>query len=296
MATATSNIILPRDVAATIADKVKDSSTIAKLSAATPTLFAEHGYVVFNGAGEAEVLAEGQKASKSDADFKTVTAKTFRVSTISRVNEEVAYADEDSRLEVISSLQADQAAQIGRALDYVIYHAVNPRTGTALDGYTALSGTAVSVEETSDAAADLDSLANAVSDDYDITGIALSRKFAARLRSTRVKNTGARLFPEVPLNLDAGQVDGIKAATSATVNGRAISKDTLCRAFLGNFDLIKWGLARDITAELIPYGDPDNTGVDLKGSGQVAYRCTAHIAAAVLEPKAFAVLKAKQTA
>ena len=46
-----------------------------------------------------------------------------------------------------------------------------------------------------------------------------------------------------------------------------------------------------ITAEVIEYGDPDNTGQDLKGYNQIAYRTEAVLAYAVLDPKAFAVLK-----
>ena len=50
-------------------------------------------------------------------------------------------------------------------------------------------------------------------------------------------------------------------------------------------------MVRDITAEVIEYGDPDNTGQDLKGYNQIAYRTEAVLAYAVLDPKAFAVLK-----
>lgn len=287
----TGSITLPKTVAATVAAKVSDASAIAKLSTKEPMLFADHGFVVFDSGAEAEVLGEGALASAGATTLKTVNAKTFKVKTITRVSDELVYADEDNKLAIVNTIQSEQAAAIGRAIDYVVFHAVNPRTGTALDGYTALSSAATVVTETTDAAADLDSLAAAVSEDYDITGIAMSRKYAAALRATRVKNTGARLFPEVPLNLDAGQLDGIKAATSATVNGRAITTDTGVRAFLGNFDLIRWGLSRDITAKILTAGDPDGAGYDLARAGQVALACEATVAAAVLEPKAFAVLK-----
>lgn len=287
----TASITLPKDVAATVATKVSDASAIAKLSTRQPMIFADHGFVVFDSGAEAEVLGEGKLASAGATTLKTVNAKTVKVKTITRVSEELVAADEDSKLAIVKTIQNEQAAAIGRALDYVIFHGVNPRNGTPLNGVTALSASATAVTETTDAAADLDSLAAAVTDNYDISGIALSRKFAARLRATRVKNTGARLFPEVPLNLQAGQLDGIPAATSATVNGRVITKDTGVRAFLGDFNLIRWGLSRDITAKVLTAGDPDGAGYDLQRAGQVALSCEAIIAAAVLEPKAFAVLK-----
>lgn len=52
-------------------------------------------------------------------------------------------------------------------------------------------------------------------------------------------------------------------------------------------------MIRDIWAEVIQYGDPDQTGVDLKAHNQIAYRTEAMFSYAVLDPKAFAVLKAE---
>lgn len=100
-----------------------------------------------------------------------------------------------------------------------------------------------------------------------------------------------RYYPEIPLNLQVGTLDGIKAATSATVNGAKAKTPTNVLAIMGDFSLIKWGMVRDITSEIIPYGDPDQTGVDLKAHNQIAYRTEAMFSYAVVEPKAFAVLK-----
>lgn len=63
--------------------------------------------------------------------------------------------------------------------------------------------------------------------------------------------------------------------------------------FIGDFRTIKWRLVRPITAEVIPYGDPDNTGVDLAGSNQIAYRSEAVFSYAVIDPTAIAALKKK---
>ena len=100
-----------------------------------------------------------------------------------------------------------------------------------------------------------------------------------------------RYYPEIPLNLQVGTLDGIKAATSATVNGAKAKTPTNVLAIMGDFSLIKWGMVRDITSEIIPYGDPDQTGVDLKAHNQIAYRTEAMFSYAVVDSKAFAVLK-----
>ena len=211
--------------------------------------------------------------------------------TTTRLSNELQWADDDAKLEIISKIQADQAAAMGRVLDYVVYHAFDPKKKTTLEGFNALAKTAVGVPATDDRVADIDSLAEAVSDEYDINGIALSKTMANELRKIRVPSTGQRFYPEIPINLQVGNLDGIPAATSGTVNGRLITPATGILAFLGDFRLIKWGMVRDIWSEIIEYGDPDNTGKDLKGVNQIAYRTEAMYSYAILDPKGIAVLK-----
>lgn len=290
MANDTTKVALPKSVVTTVLSKVKDASTIAALSPSTPQKFADSTYLVFNPTAEAEVVAEGAKKSGSEISTNPVVAKRVKVVTTTRVSDELKWADEDNQLEIVSNIIADQTAAIGRALDYVVYHAINPKTGLALDGYTALTAGANSITATDDPSTDIDSMTDAVLD-YDINGFALSRKLAADLRKLRVPATGLRLYPEIPLSLNVGNIDGIPAVASGTVNGRLAKTDTKVLGILGDFNAIKWGMVRDMTSEIIEFGDPDNTGNDLKGYNQVAYRTEAVLAYAALDPKAFSVLK-----
>lgn len=292
MAMDTSKIKLPAEVTQAIINKVGNTSTIAALSPSTPQLFLNEDYVVFNGAAEAEVVAEGQKKSSYEQTASYITGKKFKVQCTTRVTEELKWADEDNRLEIISSIQEDQTKAIARALDYVIYHAINPKSGTELTGYDALTANAVAVTDSGDDIANVDALADAVNE-YEINGVALSRTWASRLRKLRVPATGMRFYPEIPINLAAGTLDGIPAATSTTVDGAKATTPTKVLGIMGDYSLIKWGMIRDIWAEVIQYGDPDQTGVDLKAHNQIAYRTEAMFSYAVLDPKAFAVLKAE---
>lgn len=292
MAMDTSKIKLPAEVTQAIINKVGNTSTIAALSPSTPQLFLNEDYMVFNGAAEAEVVAEGQKKSSYEQEASYITGKKFKVQCTTRVTEELKWADEDNRLEIISSIQEDQTKAIARALDYVIYHAINPKSGTKLDGYDALTAKAVAVTDSGDDIANVDALADAVNE-YEINGVALSRTWASRLRKLRVPATGMRFYPEIPINLAAGTLDGIPAATSTTVDGKKATTPTKVLGIMGDYSLIKWGMIRDIWAEVIQYGDPDQTGVDLKAHNQIAYRTEAMFSYAVLDPKAFAVLKAE---
>lgn len=292
MAMDTTKIKLPAEVTQAIINKVGNTSTIAALSPSTPQLFLNEDYIVFNGAAEAEVVAEGQKKSSYEQTASSITGKKFKVQCTTRVTEELKWADEDNRLEIISSIQEDQTKAIARALDYVIYHAINPKSGAKLAGYDALTANAVTVQDSGDDIGNVDALADAVNE-YEINGVALSRTWASRLRKLRVPATGMRFYPEIPINLAAGTLDGIPAATSTTVNGAKAAVETNVLGIMGDYSLIKWGMIRDIWAEVIQYGDPDQTGVDLKAHNQIAYRTEAMFSYAVLDPKAFAVLKAQ---
>lgn len=295
MAMDTSKLTLPTEVATAVVNKAKDTSTVATLSPSTPQIFTNSDYLVFNGASEAEVVAEGATKGSYEQDVKTVVAKRFKVVTTTRVTNELQWADEDNKFQIISAIGLDQAGALGRALDYVVYHGINPKSGAVLTGYDALAATATQVAATDDPVADLDSLTDALQD-YDVNGIALSKPWAADLRKLRVPATGMRLYPEIPINLAPGSLDGITAATSGTVNGRKAAKATNVLAFLGDFSLIKWGMVRDITATIIPYGDPDQTGVDLQAVNQIAYRTEAVYAYTVIDPMGLAVLKAPAAA
>lgn len=292
MALTTKKIILPKDVAVGIVNKASDTSTIAALSPSTPMLFRDQEYMVFNPTAEAEVVEEGAQKGSYEVSTSPVTAKRVKLQTTTRVTSELEWADEDNRTQIIEAIVADQASAFARALDYVIYHAINPKSGEALgDGYTALSGAATQVTSTGDAVKDIDAIVDAIAATYDVNGIALSKTFAASLRKVRVPSTGQRLYPEIPLNLKPGTVEGVSAATSGTVSGALAKTATKVLAFAGDFSVIKWGLVRDMTAQVIPYGDPDGSG-DLQRTNQIAYRTEGVYGYAVLDPKAIACLKA----
>lgn len=290
MALGTSKVKLPMSVVATIIDKAKDTSTIAALSAARPVKFTDQTHMIFTPSSEAEVVAEGAKKGSYEQSLSSVEGKRFKVVTTTRVSDELKWADEDNQMEIITNIQQDQNEALGRALDYVVYHAINPKFGTALTGFTSLVSQANIITATDDYVADIDSMSDEIID-YNINGIAMSRQFASDLRKLRVPATGLRLYPEIPLSLNVGNFDGIPAATSGTVNGRLATTPTNVLSIMGDFNLIRWGMVRDIWSEIIEYGDPDQSGVDLKANNQVAYRTEAVYAYAILDPEGFAVLK-----
>lgn len=289
-ATNTTNIKLPVEIAKDLVSKVADTSVIQTLSASSPAIFANRASILFTQDPEAEIVGESTQHSSQTVGLKPVDHTIKKLSVTVRFSNEVQWADEDSQLQIVDAIVDKSAAALGRGLDYLVFHGLNPATGMAATGLTALTTGATTVTATADPAADLDALADAVDPGYSISGIGLSKAYASSLRKVRVKNTGLRMFPEIPINLNTGVVDGLAAATSNTVSGTLAKTATKVLAVMGDFNLIKWGIVRDINIETIETGDPDGLG-DLKRLGQIAYRAEVVYSYAVIDPKGFAVLK-----
>ena len=289
-ATNTTNIKLPVEIAKDLVSKVADTSVIQTLSASSPAIFANRASILFTQDPEAEIVGESTQHSSQTVGLKPVDHIIKKLSVTVRFSNEVQWADEDSQLQIVDAIVDKSAAALGRGLDYLVFHGLNPATGMAATGLTALTAGATAVTATTDPAADLDALADAVDPGYSISGIGLSKAYASSLRKVRVKNTGLRMFPEIPINLNTGVVDGLAAATSNTVSGALAKTATKVLAVMGDFNLIKWGIVRDINIETIETGDPDGLG-DLKRLGQIAYRAEVVYSYAVIDPKGFAVLK-----
>ena len=289
-ATNTTNIKLPVEIAKDLVSKVADTSVIQTLSASSPAIFANRASILFTQDPEAEIVGESTQHSSQTVGLKPVDHTIKKLSVTVRFSNEVQWADEDSQLQIVDAIVDKSAAALGRGLDYLVFHGLNPATGMAASGLTALTAGATDVTATTDPAADLDALADAVDPGYSISGIGLSKAYASSLRKVRVKNTGLRMFPEIPINLNTGVVDGLAAATSNTVSGTLAKTPTKVLAVMGDYNLIKWGIVRDINIETIETGDPDGLG-DLKRLGQIAYRAEVVYSYAVIDPKGFAVLK-----
>ena len=289
-ATNTTNIKLPVEIAKDLVSKVADTSVIQTLSASSPAIFANRASILFTQDPEAEIVGESTQHSSQTVGLKPVDHTIKKLSVTVRFSNEFQWADEDSQLQIVDAIVDKSAAALGRGLDYLVFHGLNPATGMAATGLTALTAGATAVTATTNPDADLDALADAVDPGYSISGIGLSKAYASSLRKVRVKNTGLRMFPEIPINLNTGVIDGLVAATSNTVSGALAKTATKVLAVMGDFNLIKWGIVRDINIETIETGDPDGLG-DLKRLGQIAYRAEVVYSYAVIDPKGFAVLK-----
>ena len=287
----TASIVLPKEVSTAIVQEAHKTSAIATLASADKAGFFDDAYNVFTGKARGHIVAEGEKKKPYDQTVTPVEGTRITVQTTTRVSKQLQWADEDNQLEILDAIQSDQSAAVGETLDYAVFHAIDPLGGSTVASLTAkaLATLAQQVTSTDDPMADLDAMTDKLIN-WTINGIALSPQFANTLRKLRAAGTGARLY-DIPLDLRATTIDGIPAAVTQSVAGGYATEETNVLAFMGQFDgNIRWRLAKPITAEIIPYGNPDGQG-DLSEMNQVAYRTEAVFSFAVLNPKAIAVLK-----
>lgn len=286
-------ITMPVEVVNEITQKIKERSFIAALVPSEPETFGSKEYVTWTEDPEGEFVGEGEAKSSSSFGMEPKEGKLHKFQVTVRMSDEVTWADEDNQLQILNALYGKMAEAKARGLDYGLGHAINPLTRTYIDAFKAESivHNAKQVAATNDPVADFDNLADGIIENYDVTGIALDRMYASALRKVRVPNTGMRQFPEIGLNLDPGNVDGITSVTSGSVAARRLAPEpTGIKAILGNWNLVKWGFARDFEIEMIKHGDPDGLG-DLKRYNQVAFRAECVYGWRVIDHNGFVVLR-----
>ena len=270
----TGDLTIPTQMIDPWLGKVQTGSAVATLSTATPMKFGKGEAFTFD-IGEAEYVGEGANKGASEVTSTIQTVEPFKFHKTVRWTEEVMWADEDHQLGVVDEILSLIQPALSRALDYGVFHGINPTTGTAVTAMTQrLSGTTNSVE----IAAGDKPYANIDAADALVLGggfvpseIALDPSFAGSFASLRTTE-GVKLYPELNLSTAAGVLEGHRSSVSRTVGAAGVAAtDTNIKAFVGDFSAIRWGVQKQIGLEVIRYGDPDGQG-DLKRNNQVAFR------------------------
>jgi hypothetical protein len=272
---ATGALTIPKQKITPWLGAIQNGSCVASLSAQTPMTFGEGESWTFD-IGEAEYVAEGGDKGASTVTPTTKTVKPFKFHKTLRMNEEVLWADEDRQLEVVDEILALIQPALSRALDFGVFHEINPTGGAVVAAMNGgLTDTTNLVEY---AAADkpyvsLDAAdALVLADGYVPRDIALDPTYAAKFSALRGTNSEQKLYPNFRLGVETSELDGHRASVSNTVRGTGVlAVDTDVLGFVGDFSAIRWGVQKSIGLEWIRYGDPDGGG-DLKRKNQVAAR------------------------
>lgn len=273
--------------------KVKGASALSVLCGARPVPFNGQKEYVFSMDDEVDLVAESGAKSRGHMALTTRTIAPLKVEYGARMSDEFLYATEDAKLDVFAAFNDGFAKKVARGLDIMAMHGLNPRSKTAAtligtnhfdDGVTVITPTA------SEDANDLveRAIEGIMAADFDVDGIALSPQFRSDL-SKLTYTDGHKMFPELTWGAMAGSLNGLRAACNNTVNFNN-SDD---RAIIGDFAKgFRWGYSKQIPFEVIRYGDPDNSGMDLKGYNQIYIRAEVYLGWAILDKNAFAVIQA----
>lgn len=276
---------------ADLVNKVKGESSLAVLSRQTPIPFNGQKEFVFTMDNEIDVVAESGKKSHGGVTLTPKTIVPIKFEYGARVSDEFVYAAEEEKISILKAFNDGFAKKVARGLDLAAYHGVNPRTATA----SAVIGdnnfdTAVDNVVEADlglATADVDiETAIALIEDADITGMAMSPIFRSALAKL-TKTDGNPMFPELAWGNAPATINGLNIQVNKTVSDMS----TADRAVIGDFaNSFKWGYAKQIPLEVIQFGDPDNSGLDLKGYNQVYLRAEVYLGWGIMDPESFAII------
>lgn len=274
-------------------DKVKGKSSLAALCGQTPIPFNGQKEFIFTMDDEVDLVAENGKMTRGSVSLDPVIIVPVKIEYGARISDEFLYAAEEEQIETLRNFSDGFAKKTARGLDIMAFHGVNPRakTASALIGTNHFdNGVAVIKQDsktpkTPDALIE-EAIAAVQGNEYDISGLTMAPSFRADL-AKMVDTSGRKIYPELAWGNAPSQMNGIQTVTNNTVSFNS-SKDL---AIVGDFSTFKWGYSKEIPLEIIEYGDPDNSGQDLKGCGQVYIRAKAYIGWGIMDKSAFAVIQ-----
>ena len=277
----------PAELVNEFVNAVRGKSAVAKLSDQRPLAFNGNEYMVFNMPNEIDVVAENGKKSHGGVTVESKTIVPIKFEYGARVSDEFMYASEEKQMDILRAFSEGFARKVARGLDIASMHGLNPRTGEESQVIAdncfdkQVDATVTYDAETADENLQ-DAITKVQGKEADVTGIALSPAMGSALGS--IKANGIPMYPEFRF----GQTPDNFAGLGIDVNGTvAVGEED--NAIVGDFaNGFRWGYARQIGVEVIQYGDPDNTGVDLKGSNQVYLRSEIYLGWAILNKDAFA--------
>lgn len=288
---ATGSLSIPKQKLDPWLGKIQNGSSVASLSASIPMTFGEGETWTFS-IGEAEYVGEGADKGASTITPTVKTVKPFKFHKTLRMNEEVLWADEDRQLGVVDQILAEIQPALSRALDFGVYHEINPTGGAVVAAMNGgLTDTTNSVEYV---AADkpyvsLDAAdALVLADGFIPRDIALDPFYASKFSALRGTNSEQKLYPNFRLGTEVSELDGHRASVSNTVRALGVAAvATNIIGFVGDFSAVRWGVQKSIGLEVIRYGDPDGGG-DLKRKNQVAFRAEVVYGWGIADLNAFA--------
>lgn len=282
--------LFPPEIEKEVFSKVKGHSSLARMTNSDPLKFSGKDVFVLSFDSDLSIVGENAEKPAGDATLASVQIRPVKVVYQSRVSDEFLIASDEERIEILSKFAEGFAAKLGAGLDKMAIHGIDPATGNAsaiigTNNFDAKVTNTVTYG-TNPADEDLnDAIALVEGGEYVSNGTILAPAMRAAIAALSVN--GAVKYPDFNFGATPERLGNMRVDSNATVSA-ASSTD---KALVGDFNAFKYGIAKDFPLEVIEYGDPDNTGKDLKGHNQVLLRSEAYIGWGILDPDAFAIVK-----
>jgi HK97 family phage major capsid protein len=285
---AVSKTLFDPQLVADLVSKVKGKSSLAALSQQVPVAFVGNKEFMFSMDSDVDIVAENGAKSHGGITMEPITIIPIKFEYGARVSDEFMYASEEERIDVLTAFNDGFAKKLAAGFDKAAMHGINPRTGSASSVVgtnnfdSKVTNTVQYNASTPDANIEA-AIALVEGGDAESTGIAISPAMRTALAAMKDTNGNAQ-YPEFKFG---GQPANL--GTQGLSINKTVATGTVDEAIVGDFaNMFKWGYGKEIFMDVIEYGDPDNTNVDLKGHNQVYLRAEAYIGWAIFDASAFA--------
>lgn len=284
--------------------KVKGKSSLAVLGQQVPVAFTGNKEFTFTMDSDIDIVAEGGAKSHGGITMSPVTIVPVKFEYGARVSDEFVYASEEEQIGYLEAFNDGFSKKLAAGFDMAAMHGINPRSKvvsslvSAKSFDTVVTNTVTYLGSSTTADANIESaIALVEGGDGDVTGIAISPTVRAALAAL-TKATGEKLYPDFAFGGQPSSLGGQALSINKTVS-QAVKADASSAAaivdhgIVGDFaNMFKWGYGKEVKFEVIEYGDPDNSGHDLKGYNQVYLRGEAYLGWAIFDAASFARITA----
>lgn len=273
---------------------VRGKSSLAKMAASEPMPFNGETVFTFNMDSEANLVGESGAKANGGATVASVSMQPVKIEYGVRVSDEFKYGSEEIKLQYLTAFSDGFAKKVARALDIMALHGVNPRTGSTASALNDKNFDDVVTNKVEFDEANINSnietaIGMVEAAEHEVTGLIMAPACKSALAALKKGSSSYEpMYPELGWGAAPGTLNGLPIDSNSTVSFSSNAD----RAIVGNFrDYFKWGFGKNIVIEVIEYGDPDNTGRDLKGYNEVYLRGEAYIGWGILVPSAFAKIR-----
>lgn len=273
---------LPTQIVSEMFNAVSGKSALAKIAQQRPIPFNGTTEMVFTMDHEVSVVGENDPKVNGGGAASPVVIRPVKFEYGLRVSDEFLYGTDEYRMDILKTFAEGASRKIARGFDIAAMHGLNPYSGTAsaVIGTNNLDAAITNDITYTGVRADLIG-AIALLNGGDVNGIAVSNTYAAAL-ATELNGGAFPANPEFYNSLNPDTFLGVPVAVNSTVD---FGTTPTAHCYVGDWNVFRWGYAKDIPLEVIEYGNPDNDAVagDLKGHNQVYLRAEAYIGWGILD-------------